>query len=154
MIHHKAQCKFCQREITLEIDEDCPPIHIEKWLPIAACNRCADYHRDRGKVVRPISHICGMLSIIHANHGDSVSEDVIGVARGNLVRLTKRLAEIMSDFYFVQNFWQEDFVNQLIEQPMKCRVIIAVFEKTVRNLSDLPKPAAPERELRPTTNDP
>lgn len=146
----EAKCKFCQKQLTLEIDPECPIGKVEAWLSWASCNRCADYMRARGKIERPIARVCGNLSIIKANLGGSVPSEVIGQARENLERLTRRYATVVCDYRLMKDVWQPDFVEQLLEQPHKSHLILRSYRQLVKGLQG----KSNDQPYRQPTNDP
>ena len=126
-----CQCKFCRRDIEMEVDErgfDNPLLDMKLWLFHIACARCATFYESKRKVTDAIGTACHIL--INAR-GDSKISTVI---QEKLTTLTKRLCELTCDFKMAQFFWDVNFVMALMEKP-------ALFSRTInlysRRLNEL-----------------
>ena len=130
MSAHPAHCKFCGCNVTCHIDDDCPEVNAANWLPLAACNRCADFRMTLLKIGDNIHHVLGKLHDMQASKNKGAAE---AAAREKLTEITKRLMRVLCDFYRVQNYWQPECVDELIDHPEKYRFLISFMRSTVEN---------------------
>lgn len=129
----ETRCKFCQREIEIEVDArgfENPVINMSVWLKHIACNRCADYAESKRDIVSAISRLCQVAMF---SGGDL---KVLGIVREKLQVRTKELCELICDHKLIQFIWDEEIVNLLMEQPGKLSRIINQFTAQLNRIRD------------------
>lgn len=120
-------CKFCKREGIAQYDETVVG-NVDNWKPYLSCDPCASYHTRRLTLEDKIYNACTRL-IIHKGN-----PDVAGKVRDKLKRLTQSYAAIVCKYLNKGYCWEEDFVEQLIECPNKCRKICYQYRKMVNQM--------------------
>ena len=126
---HPATCKYCRRELSLEIDDDCPPINISVWKPLATCNQCADLRMSLLKLGDQCEWVLGKCADAR---GSKAQEGVMARGRQQMTDVTKRIMTVICDAYRVQNRWEESMVDAIFQRPDKVRFIISHMRKTVQ----------------------
>ena len=127
------KCKFCGRNGETSYSSDCPPLRLERWLPLLACNRCADFHRSRNRLVDDVWAHCYSLSLAiesHAHDREMLAE-VRTLARERLNRKTKAFAALVCAFHHKAVIWEPDFTQMLLDAPRKCHQILSHYERGV-----------------------
>ncbi len=119
MVTIQRGCKFCGRLIDVKIDEsyatDEDPY---KLLPLAACNRCADLHVDRRKLLERIGKTVRMIQ----NDKAGASREQ---CRNHLVVLTKRYVRLVADWTaHPELIWSDFIVDAIMQQPDDCSEIL------------------------------
>lgn len=126
------KCKFCGREGIAQYDADCPPIRLERWQPLLACNRCADFHSVRERLKAGLWAICYTLAVVLESGADeSVRKEAIRQSRERLNKKTKAFAEHICAFHRKMTIWEPDFTQMLLDAPRKCQQILAHYERGV-----------------------
>jgi hypothetical protein len=148
---HAGTCKTCGTGLLLKIASDCPPLHLEHWLPLGTCNRCADFIRLRRKLADRIKLLCESLFSLRITSTKQVNPELVDKIQTKLSDLTRRIAHATCKFYMIGDVWTSDFVTQLMEKPNKHDAILAAYESQVKRLH--PKPTYESEPYR-TTNDP
>ena len=121
MTTHPGACKFCQRTLQLEVDDDCPEFHIAAWLPIAACDRCADF---RMVLLRLGDRCVSLLGKVSDARNGKNYQTVRSEADAKLEQVTREIMRSICDHYRVQNYWERGMVDEMFEKPDKVRYMI------------------------------
>ena len=133
----RTQCVFCKTPLEVRIDPECPGGRLEKLLPLAACNRCAD-HKHRMRPMRDrLKNLCEHFCIIRATTPKEITPKYQQNFRDDLVTITKRIMNEITDYNHLQNFWQEDFVIQLLEHPDKWGMILRTLEDGILKMGSV-----------------
>ena len=110
------ECKFCGRKGTAHYHEDAGVENVEFWKSLLACNRCADFHSARLRLFRSITDVC--THVVQARTGNFKNREELETrSREILESSTKKLCELVSNFYRLTNLWSNDFVEVLMERP-------------------------------------
>lgn len=128
---HATHCKFCKIPITVEIDDGYEK-HGDpyKLLPMACCNECADVRVLRRSITRKIQFTCRILQMA----GTNATDEMISKSRKALTSLTQAYAKMISRWNKTEGMaWDEEIVNQLIEQPDQWGVIITQMWKMYKD---------------------
>lgn len=135
----KHACKYCQREVTLKIQEGAEDLFkVDWWTARAACNQCSDFHNRRLDLRDMIYRQIDRLERIQAcnnikRHGESEDEfeDVekkmsrddqklaagIESVRRRLNYLTRCYAKRICDRENRVFSWEPSFVDTLMKKP-------------------------------------
>lgn len=136
------KCKYCGRPGQAESDDDDSTMfQVEKWKPILACNRCADFMDQKGRLFDKIKTVCIFLIQSEKLTGDKASK-IESIAREKLTTLTKSLATLACGHYRLQNVWDNEFVNMLIDQPRRWGHIAYHYVKSIKSQSETQHAAA------------
>ncbi len=128
---HHYNCKFCGVTGTVESgDTTNIKIHIDKWLPMIACDRCATFHESRLKMTDRIVRVCVALKQARQTRHRELTE-IENRTRGKLVELTKRFAGLACDYWRKQNIWDCEFSNCLMDKPDNAYSILSFYLKGV-----------------------
>jgi len=124
-----AKCKFCNADVTLSVHEDSLDMFdMEFWAKLAACNRCADYHTKRFKIIRAIQWFANSYMMAKAaNHKNA--EEMGDECRGNVNELTKKLANNAGSHYRAPYTWEPDWVVQIMENPGNATLSCQFYER-------------------------
>jgi glycosyltransferase A (GT-A) superfamily protein (DUF2064 family) len=126
-----AKCKFCEKQIFLQIHKDCPPLDQKIWTSMAACNRCADYK----VTLRKIYEAGNAMVLEYARSGnDQLKQAAAPVTRRALEDTTKKLARVVCNHYNVEYTWDRDLVDAIMEQPDKCAMAMSYFETQIKRV--------------------
>jgi hypothetical protein len=83
---HITKCKFCQKEITLDIDDNYAALGDPfKLITLAACNRCADLRTRRMAITDKIAAVCYTVAFAPASIRSETKEKMKPVLRGYLM---------------------------------------------------------------------
>ncbi len=127
----KHKCKFCAIPLDLELDDDgAESFNLEFLKSLAACNRCADF-REKKRILqdrlldRALEWNRHRLKQVPLNSTD------LEKVRSSIVNATKKYAGLVCDFNRVQSLWNEDFAQQIFDQPHKTFSILTVYERGI-----------------------
>lgn len=111
---HATNCKFCQRPITVEIDDTYAGLGDPfKILSFATCNRCSDLRVERRRLEYHLRRVCSGLEILK-----SAKVVIPDKARANLVAITRQYAEMVSRWNNMKGMlWEEAIVDALLQDP-------------------------------------
>ena len=112
-MNQELKCKFCGVNRTVIIDDDYVAMRDPYGLfGLFSCNRCADYHTARIRVVSAIKKKC--LPII----GCRLKPEMIEKYREWFTLMVKRYMRITADFLDTDMpDWDDEIVNQILAQP-------------------------------------
>lgn len=125
-------CKFCKRPGIAVAEDGVDMFQIQKWIPMLACNRCADYMEGKRKLIDSIKKVC--LDLVAADHRGKRNSEIETSSRAMLEALTKKFARIVCDYFHLQNVWDVEFVNMLMEKPGRFWDICHQYIKSTRQL--------------------
>lgn len=127
-----ATCKFCPRPILVIVgDSDVEIEAAEKWRPSLCCDRCGNFRVELRKHRDTVARISRNIAM---SPPEMVAE-VINRSRDALAKITKRIATLACDYYRIQNTWEADFVDNIIENPTKSDIVIATYINGVSRIS-------------------
>lgn len=127
-----CNCKFCKREIEMEVDErglESPMLDVKLWLKNVACNRCAEFYTKKSRIAESIGKEC--LLLINSKADQTVS----AIVEKKLTVLTKNLCKIICDFKYLQFTWDVEFVNMLMMKPHSFSRVINLYCNGLNNLT-------------------
>lgn len=126
-----AACKFCASPVLLLIHEDAlEMLTLKYWVPLAACNRCADYHTKRLRIVRAVQW-CSNNFMLADNAKPEVADEIRRDTKSKINELTKKLANNAAAHYSAPYTWEPDWVVQLTEQPGNATLSCQFYERTM-----------------------
>jgi hypothetical protein len=128
-MNHGINCKFCQKPISIEVDDDYAALGDPNGLlPLACCNPCADIRNDRRRIETAIARVCAAVSSLSRSE-----EREREIARGALVKLTKAYAEMIARWHHVSGgAWDEEGVSLLMDKPRHWPQIIGIYWQMFR----------------------
>lgn len=118
---HGLNCKFCQKPISVEVDDDYAALGDPyKILHLACCNFCGEVREERRKIYDKLKRALTWLEVA----GDS--KTVRDNSAELLTILTKRLMRLIGKWYAVPDLiWEEAIVDQIMAGPKKAHVVLA-----------------------------
>lgn len=133
-------CKLCGKDLAAELrpDQVCEEQWIETFRKMLVCNPSYDRREKFRTAERQIVEACTQLDrIAKMKMDDSMRFNLVKKYRVGLTSATRRYAESMADFRnLAEVMWHEDFVDQLVEVPERCGVILKRYRE---GLAGLPK---------------
>lgn len=124
----QAQCKFCRVPLTLSGDDECPPLQVEKWMPLICCNRCGSFREWWRRKIKQVVEVCYNWAVLPGHKREAARmqyEQEIEV-------LTRAMAAVVCQHHRVGVTWERDFVAQLMERPDKAEFICRQYEDIVQ----------------------
>jgi hypothetical protein len=121
-------CRICKVPIELQQDDDCPAFQADVLRKMVVCNRCGDFRKVWWRIEDAIKGVC--MQVWTEQSRAKPDSDTLALCRRRLLDLTRKLCARTCDHYRVQFFWQEDFVEQLMEKPEKAGMILGIYEKS------------------------
>lgn len=139
-------CKFCPTPVTVVIDDGALEfMDLNKWLSMAACNRCADYREKRRSVLDAMARATRQIE------SDKLlgrfSSEHVESARGVVMKIFGRFATLACDHYHTEKSADALIVENILENPDHSITILLAYEKGIRSQ---PRQA----QLIPKHNDP
>ncbi len=128
----QAKCKFCGGSATAQWEDADPQEAVDRFIPMIACNPCADAYRQRNDSGSEIVSNCYRLS----RASKKERAEIVGDIRTALVVLTRTYAYAMMHILRSQSvLWSEDFAQRLIESPEKASEILRQYRAEVRRMA-------------------
>ena len=129
------KCKFCQKPGSVNCGDD-PVEHeaAQRWYPMLCCDRCGKFRVSMRKERDAVRHLAVNLSACPKAKLKEVEAD----CRPKLELILKRVTTLVGDYYRVQNIWDKDFVEQIIEKPESAGIIIALYVQGVSQYAKKP----------------
>ena len=110
-------------------------------IPMATCNRCYDQKFSRQSIEEKIQKNCYKLANDQKMKQESKNE-----IRAKLTILTRSYSRAIADQRNVDDkFWTQEFVENLMDNPDKCFVVMQAFRRLV------PRTFAPREAAEPRT---
>ena len=136
-MNHAANCKFCKREMVVQVDDGYAPLGDPyKLMRLAACNRCADLRTRRHSLEQSIQTVCRTIAYCTAKGRDAA----IARAKPMLDALTRKYCVLVADWHNMSGYlWDEAFPAMLIEKPERFGDILHGYWKTFRQSQNLTK---------------
>ncbi len=129
-IHMKTfpyNCKFCGRHGTVQAAEEGLQIFtLEKWLPNICCNRCGKYMVRKRKILAQLEKVCRNLELCRLKK-KAIREELEPDYMAAIIAITKSLATIVNEYYRIANTWEEEFANQIFNEPSKFSTVVAAY---------------------------
>lgn len=120
-------CRFCAKPGSVVYGDT--PVELEaanRWFKFPCCDRCGNFRMAIRELKKKIQHVA--IQIINAPRRGSPEHSKLMASAGEYVsQLTKKITTLVCDFYRVQNIWDRDFADQIMEKPDKSDVIIKVY---------------------------
>lgn len=123
-----AKCRFCGKNLTLEIapdyDEERSPV---KLIKLAACNRCADLRQERRHLEDTIRTICSRTTQLgQTKITDSNSQKAVKTVCEAYTKLVARW------YGFDGSAWDDAFPDAIISAPDQWQRAVSNYWKVFR----------------------
>lgn len=145
-------CHICGKQLVLKPDPSCPIEWVAKLssLPMT-CNRCGDYGWAQSLAKENIMRECATVVRIQEavkQRGSTTKqeEEAIEKCRKRLTYLTQGFVTRANKFHNAQVAWSGSLVDDLFAKPKQNELIMAMCERTVKDLTHtrpLATPAGP-----------
>lgn len=126
-------CKFCRKPGVARYNPEF--VHkIEGWVKMLTCNPCADYHARRGQLedqVWKAAHVLIAARRIGVKNLSTIEDNT----RNRLDALTKQYANLVTNYYGLANFWDQEFPSMIMDKPEKLNQIAKQYRASVRQMS-------------------
>ena len=111
---HGTTCKFCQKPITVEIDDTYAALGDPlKLLGLACCDRCADLRVEHRKLEANIMHLCRIREL-----DPKVAKAREQSHRSTLEKLLKQYANMIARFHFMEGMsWDDASLELIMDKP-------------------------------------
>lgn len=126
-------CKFCKQQRTFEVEwtEACDQFNLAKWIPILACNRCAEHERKRRDLQSSIVRLTfQIIADRKALKGQAALKAEDG-AREAIGTLLARFATCVCDHLFIQTQFDRDFTDQIMEKPEVAHKLLGFYRQSI-----------------------
>lgn len=132
-VPHDYVCKFCRKPGTAYYDRSCPPLRLEIWKEMLACNRCADYQSGYRRIAGSIRFICeALVRLCDSTNSEEVKNEAWACARKKLDDLTRKFAEHVCNFRNKPVQWEPDFTDCILKKPGECLSTLAWYSRNIR----------------------
>lgn len=121
-----AKCKMCGKPLTLECDDSYQADHDPfKLIPLATCNRCADYRIERRAITFYIKRLCEQLIFRYYTKIESKDLELI---KNALRDLLKKYMRCMAYYRLMPvPEWEEAILDDMIAKPrLFCDVLAQI----------------------------
>lgn len=140
----KYTCKFCGTPG--KIDCDVPvEFNISKWIPILACNRCADFMVKKRSYIDPIRKAGFRLNSARIGKSKKLTE-IEKEIEESFTNLTKPFCACVNKHYGLSNVWDTDLVAILMERPEHAAVSCEDYARRKKRESERTNPSLPHPE--------
>jgi hypothetical protein len=139
-----AKCKFCGCPLKLKIDDDYAALGDPlKLLPLAACNRCADFHAEMRRIKEGLREcILRLLSTKTKDLPAAKSE-----TRPRLEKLTQRYVRAASCYSRTTvNAWAPQMVDDILDSPRSLPLVLKAVWRS--DPAQIEMPITPPGERR------
>lgn len=131
-VPHEYICKFCRRSGTAFYERSCPPLRLEIWKTMLACDRCADYQTKYRRIAGAIRFVCETLvQVCDSARTEEIKNEAWTMARAKLDGLTKAFAETVCNHWRKPVEWESAFTDCILKKPKEC---ISTLSWYVRNI--------------------
>lgn len=134
MIPTPYKCHHCGREGIAKASDDGDREWNATLAKLLVCDWCADYLHGKRGYGCAIANVCAQVRGRQLTKPDQEVEEE---ARIKLRKLTWEYAQIICRYRRVENVWEQDFVEQLVERPDMCWVILRAYEDGLRQTAKL-----------------
>ncbi len=128
------ECKFCNKPGLVTVSDPEAMFQVPKWKPMLACNRCADYMERKRALIERIGTATTTLSQFRMTRAGEKLNAAEAKLREKLGDITKQLSSVVCDYNYKSNVWDIEFVNLLMEHPMK---FWGICNQYVRNIKTI-----------------
>ena len=135
MIDVPYNCKICGVARIAQADDETPPVWLTKLKKLLTCDPCYRYHNKRRRAHDWISNKAIEVSNIRAVHHEADEDKLTFMtepARLSIVAGTKRFAQVVCRHHNHIYRWEPSLVDQIMEQPEKCRKILFHYERLIK----------------------
>jgi len=132
-----CKCHFCSKPIRL----DCGPhthgiFDLTKWAKAMICDRCGEWRRASQRLEAVIVVECLNVASVRATTRDRDAVSKVEVrAEENLIALTKRYLKIQCDYFHLEQPWDAEFVNTLMDNPRSVSKVLATCRRGLAKAS-------------------
>lgn len=134
-------CKFCRKAGVARYNPAF--VHVlDSWVKMLACNPCADYHVSLRRIEDQLWKAAHVL-IVARNMGVKNLSTIEDNARNRLDALTKQYAQLVTAYYGLANFWDQEFPSMIMDKPEKLNKIAKGYRASVRQMSRQLNPNQP-----------
>lgn len=128
MMRLEQKCKMCGKTVYAEWPDDAPGEAVDKWLPMLACNPCADATRKRNDTGSEIITQCFTWARSSTKEKDRIRETTKYMLRA----LTRTYAAATAYLVRAETMWTEDFVTLLMERPIEAPKILRQYRLNLK----------------------
>lgn len=128
-------CRFCSKPGSIECDDSgmgC--VTVKVWSNKIACRRCADFHTSRSKIEDQIFGMARLVQMIRDGQPDK-RQALEAKASEKIERLTKKYCSLACDFFRLENFWDRDFCDMIMEHPTKAGTFMKKYLNGVSKMA-------------------
>lgn len=136
-------CKICKRPGIAKFDDDAPQSWLGRLQPLLSCDPCYDLRTEFWEATNAILHHCQMLArMAMVRMKPSEQEATRSRIRPELELLTRKYARVMAKYRNLAGpVWEEDFVDQLVENPGSCGLILRAYRMQLKQMFPKQMPA-------------
>lgn len=136
---YPATCRVCQAHITLRKHRECPEMRMDLWVRQACCNRCHDFIMTLSKLRDRIVTVCRAVDTLKwvnpmKEEAMDKAHQVKEESRKQLAFLTKKVADLVCHHWRKPLVWEPDFVQMLMDFPLKAAETVNEYSRHVRRL--------------------
>ena len=113
-MNHATHCKFCQKPITVTIDDAYAALGDPyKLIPMACCDACAAIRVHRRRLEGALATVCRNIQLLGKKDEQSRAN-----YRTILTKLTQDYARMIARWHHLDGCaWDEECVNLLMDKP-------------------------------------
>jgi hypothetical protein len=132
-VPHEYICKFCRKTGTAFYDRSCPPLRLEIWKTMLACDRCADYQTGYRRIAGAIRFVCEtLIQICDSTKSDEIKNEAWKFAQRKIDGLTKAFAEHVCKFWHKPVQWEPGFTECILKKPADCVSTLSWYVRNVK----------------------
>lgn len=114
---------------------ECPPVDLEAFKVMLACNRCSDYERERRDAEAAIVVCCEALLTARQYRAKHKLPEFENAIAEKLTNLTRWFASVVCRHNNVPFAWDSDFVSQLLEKPLQTKRKLKFYLHSISRLA-------------------
>lgn len=127
-------CKFCRAEGVVQFDRPAESvIDVDMWLKNIACNPCAKYHSQRRQIEDLLTERATHYYRLQIGNLEIKSQAMQQI-RVVMEKLVAKYADLVCSHFGKQTVMDDDFLQQIIDHPMKVHVILGTYRNFVSRL--------------------
>lgn len=128
-------CHFCGKPGVAYYDDSCPPLRLEIWQKMLACNRCADYKTKLAQLIDGISATVRTFATWSHSKQAEARAEAAKTAQDRLTIQTRELASLVCNFHHLETVWEMPFVELLMQRPDRAFGTISDYERRIAILA-------------------
>lgn len=125
-------CKFCTSPVTVEIyDGALQFFTIERWLSMAACNRCADYRERRRALIGAMLKILRPLdAAVEVGRGIKEAREK---CRDGAATCARKFCEHVCRHHGRETETDQNLIESLLDLPHRATEMLFAYERSIRS---------------------